>query len=125
MREAGILAGAYFGGAVILWLLAGQSLFHLPSYLRNGWDAINGYDDAVGTDAPSLNYKYWWALASVLAVAMAVFWRDRDLPGLRRSAIGLLWFWFAYTAFRHALSDCPLSTHSISSPPWLCSPEQF
>jgi hypothetical protein len=101
-RVAAITLGPFVAGFLILWLAAGQSLGDIPSYLRNGWDLINGYSDGEGLTDPSLNWEYGWAAVSAVALLAAVFWQDRDLAWTRRAGIGLLWLWLLYTEFRHA-----------------------
>lgn len=102
LREFGILVGGFVAALLVLWLLAGQSLFDLPAYVRNGVDAITGYDDAEAAVVPSLNYQYWWALGLTVVALATVFWQDRELPWLRRAGIAVLWLWFGYAEFRHA-----------------------
>jgi hypothetical protein len=101
-RVAAITLGSFVAGFLILWLAASQSLGDIPSYLRNGWDLINGYSDGEGLADPSLNWEYGWAAVSAVALLAAVFWQDRDLAWTRRAGIGLLWLWLLYTEFRHA-----------------------
>jgi hypothetical protein len=93
--------GWYLGALVLLWLLAGQSLFDLPAYVRNGWEIINGYDSQALVD-PTQHWQYKWVvITAVVAVAFAL-WRDRRLPRLDRAAIVLLWLVFLWVSFRHA-----------------------
>ena len=101
-RAAGLVIGSYMGGFLVLWLLAGQNLGDLPSYLRNGWDLISGYSDGESLSDPALNWQYTWAALTMVAVLVGVLWQDRGLPWPRRAGIGVLWLWFIYTEFRHA-----------------------
>lgn len=100
-RATGTILGSYVGALVLLWLFAGQSLFDLPAYLRNGWDTINGYDSEALVD-PTQHWQYKWVvITAVVALGFAV-WQDRRLPRLRQAAIAALWLLFLWVSFRHA-----------------------
>ncbi|HWF73030.1 MAG TPA: hypothetical protein VG186_06785 [Solirubrobacteraceae bacterium] len=101
LRGAGIVLGSYVGALVLLWLLAGQSLFDLPSYLRNAYDIISGYDDAQAVSSSSIHYLYKWVAVTAVVLLGAAIWRDRAQPRLQRAAIFVLWVMFMYVAFRH------------------------
>ena len=87
LRGAGILLGSYLAGIIALWLFFGQSLFDLPAYVRNAYETITGYDDAEALSAPKLDWQYTWAAVSSVIVLAAAFWRDRELPLIRRGAV--------------------------------------
>jgi hypothetical protein len=101
-RGAAILLGSFLAGVIVLWLLAGQSIFDLPAYVRNSFETITGYDDAEALSAPNLDWQYVLAAVSSIIVLSVGFWRDRELPPARRCAAGLLWLLFASVTFRHA-----------------------
>jgi len=101
LRGAGIFLGSYVVALLVLWLLAGQSLFDLPAYIRNAYDIIGGYDDAQSLPNGAFHYLYKWVLiSSLIALAFAV-WRDWGLALLNRVAIIVLWLLYIYVAFRH------------------------
>jgi hypothetical protein len=101
LRAAGTILGAYLAAVIVLWLLAGQSLFDLPAYVRNGWDIIIGYDSQALID-PTQRWQYKWVvITAVLALGVAG-WREWRLPRLRRAAILVLWLLFLWVSFRHA-----------------------
>jgi hypothetical protein len=101
IRAAGTVLGAYLGALILLWLLAGQSVFDLPDYARNGWAIITGYDSQALVD-PTQHWQYKWvAISGVIALGVAL-WRDWGLPWIRKAAILLLWLLFLSVSFRHA-----------------------
>ncbi len=102
MRQVGILLGSFLAGVIVMWLLARQSLFDLPAYLRNSYETISGYADAESLSAPDLEWQYIWAAVSAVVVLAVASSQDRKLPRLRCSAIALLWLSFVAIEFRHA-----------------------
>ncbi len=101
IRAGGTVLCAYLGALILLWLLAGQSLFDLPDYARNGWAVITGYDSQALVD-PTQHWQYKWvAISGVVALGVAL-WRDWGLPWLRKATILLLWLLFLWVSFRHA-----------------------
>jgi hypothetical protein len=101
IRAGGTVLGAYLGALILLWLLAGQSLFDLPDFARNGWAIITGYDSQALVD-PTQHWQYKWVAISAVVLLGVALWRDWALPWLRRAAILLLWLLFLWVAFRHA-----------------------
>ena len=112
IRAGGIWIGAFASALIVLWLLAGQSLFDLPAYFRNGLDTVNGYGDAQSQTAPGLNWLYGWALVSTVVVFLFVFLRDRGLPAISRIVIALLWLLFVWVTFRHAFTRLSAAGHT-------------
>ena len=98
---AATILGSYVGALIVLWLVAGQSLFDLPAYLRNGWDIITGYDSET-LILPSEAWQYKWVgITAVVAVAVAL-WRERRLHWADRVGVLVLWLLFLWISFRHA-----------------------
>ena len=86
------LAIAAAGGLVALtslWLALGQPLAALGDYLRNGWEVVRGYVDAMGLnrDGPGTQWQLLLLVASGAALAVAAW---TALPTLeRRRRLGL------------------------------------
>jgi hypothetical protein len=102
VRAAGTLLGSFSAGLVLLWLLAGQSLFDLPAYVRNSTDIITGYNNAVALSDPAIDWQYPWAAVCIVVVLGIAFWRDRRLPRMQLAGVVVLWLLFTWIEFRHA-----------------------
>lgn len=79
-------AASLLGTLVMLWLLLGQPLGALPDYLRNSYDVIDGYVEAMGI-APEAaeEWQLLLVLGSALALAIAA-WRALTTERPRRGA---------------------------------------
>ena len=63
--SARALLGGYVGGFILIWLLARQSLGHVPDYLINAWRIGRGYEESMSVPAP---YAALWKALMVLAL---------------------------------------------------------
>ncbi len=80
-------AGASMMGAlVVLWLLVGEPLGALPDYLRNSWEVVGGYVEAMGhTAGPEIQWQLLVVVGSAIALAMGA-WRAFATERPRRGA---------------------------------------
>ena len=70
-RGPAIVAGIAGATGVILWILLGQRLGDLPSFLVNALEVVRGYSEAMGVDrTPSLH----WYLPAYLVGVASVAW---------------------------------------------------
>jgi hypothetical protein len=85
---------------LVLWLLAGQSLWNLPDFAANGFQVISGYSGAMGADLGTMRWELPLAgLAAALLVAGAVVATRGEATG-RRIALPTLLALFAFLAFK-------------------------
>jgi hypothetical protein len=68
------------------WLLAGQDLRDLPTWLSRSVNVVGGYSEAMGTD-PRSRTPYAWAVVAVVLIGVAL-WRDSGELS-RRTRLGL------------------------------------
>jgi hypothetical protein len=88
-RELAVGATSLFVTLVALWLALGQPLGALPDYLRNGYEVVSGYVDAMGINAIGASGQWQVILLVVSGIVMAVgAWRAMwDRPLRRRMAL--------------------------------------
>jgi len=97
------LAGAG-GGLILLWMLAGETLWDLVPYLRNSIDFVLGNVDAVATSTPGLGDEYVYASVAIVALLVAVLLDGRGLKLAPRLGIAALWLVMIYVSFRHGFT---------------------
>jgi hypothetical protein len=79
-------AASFLGTLVALWLLVGEPLGALPDYLRNSYEVIGGYVEAMGL-SPGAEYQWQTLLVLGSAIVLAVgAWRALDTERPRRGA---------------------------------------
>lgn len=83
--EAVASAAATFLGA---WLLVGQDLADLPTWLARSVEVVGGYSEAMGRDPQKPWLSYGLAAGAVVATAVALWAGSREAP--RRARLGLL-----------------------------------
>jgi hypothetical protein len=74
-----------------LWLILGQPLGALPDYLRNGYDVVTGYVEAMGHNeiGESGQWEVWALLGSAVALAAGAWWAlPTDRPRRRVALAG-------------------------------------
>jgi hypothetical protein len=78
-------AASATGTLVALWLLLGEPLGALPDYLRNSYDVIGGYVEAMGhnTVGPGIQWQLLVVVGSAIALAIGA-WRALDTERPRR-----------------------------------------
>jgi hypothetical protein len=94
------LAGAYLAFFLCFWLLAGQSILHIPAYVRGILELAGGYNDAMSLEEP---FHIFLRGASVfLAMVLGLGW---SLWTHRRNYttcfILILFVGFAYVQWKH------------------------
>jgi hypothetical protein len=85
-RDLTRAAASVLGTLLVLWLLLGEPLAALPDYLRNGYDVIDGYVEAMGI-APEAGGQ--WQLLLILGSALVLTagaWRALATERTRRGA---------------------------------------
>ena len=84
-RSSAITLAVSFVSALLLsWILAGQALANLPSFLLASFDVSLGYKDAMGLPAENEWVVVIGLIAALLAFAQCglIFWQERRLPTL-------------------------------------------
>lgn len=95
-------AAAFLAALLLGWLVAGQDLGALPSYLRYGAEVTLGYGPAMSVEDPGLAWQYTAALV-VFGLGVWGALRMTDLgPARERWGIVLLWTAFAFFLFKEA-----------------------
>ena len=86
-RNLAVAGASLLGTLLTLWLLVGEPLGALPDYLRNGYEVIGGYVEAMGHNeiGPSGEWQVWLVLGSALALGVGA-WRALSINRLRRRA---------------------------------------
>ncbi len=86
-RNLATAAGSLLGTTVILWLIVGEPLGALPDYLRNGYDVVVGYVEAMGYNevGPAGDWQVWLVLGSAVALGAGA-WKALSSDRLRRRA---------------------------------------
>ncbi len=84
-RNLAAAAGSLLGTAVILWLIVGEPLGALPDYLRNGYQVVVGYVEAMGDNevGASGDWQVWLVLGSAVALGAGA-WKALSTDRLRR-----------------------------------------
>ena len=99
-RSVGVLAGTYAGVYLMLWVCLGQSLFHVPAYLKNSWDLSQGYQWAMGFPAPALQLGLGlFVLFVLVAYGFTHWWLNPSKP--RGTANLLMLGAFVYLNWKH------------------------
>jgi hypothetical protein len=78
-RDWGVFVGTFVGGALVLWLIAGQSLGSIWDYAENGLQIISGYNEAMSVEMFLTTWDGIVLVLSAVGVVVAtVFapWRD-------------------------------------------------
>jgi hypothetical protein len=86
-RDLTRAAASLLGTLVALWLFVGEPLGALPDYLRNGYDVIGGYVEAMGIapTGPEGQWQLLLVLGSALVLAIGA-WRALATERPRRGA---------------------------------------
>jgi hypothetical protein len=83
LRDA---AASMVGSLVVLWLLVGEPLGALPDYLRNSWEVVGGYVEAMGhTAGPEVQWQLLVVVGSAIALTLGA-WRAFATERPRRGA---------------------------------------
>jgi hypothetical protein len=67
------LAGFFFGGWVVLWILCRQNPLNIPAYLHGSWEVSQGWQDAMGTPTPPETLWKGVVVAILLAAYLLVY----------------------------------------------------
>jgi hypothetical protein len=85
-RDLTRAAASLLGTLVVLWLLVGEPLGALPDYLRNSYDIVVGYVEAMGL-RPGAESQWQLLLVVGSAIVLAVgAWRALETERRRRGA---------------------------------------
>jgi hypothetical protein len=108
LRNCAYAAGSFLGTFMVLWLIMGQRLGDIPSWLGGSWEISNGYQEALEIEQSGTQLGY--PLAGILGVGALVAagrlaLRHRDLPtaGLFGLVLVTLEFGFKHGFIRHDL----------------------
>lgn len=94
-RGLAVVSG-FSAAFVAVWLLAGQQLPNLPTYLRYGWEISAGYTHAMSSSDASK--AIWWtggAITALGALAVGTALRraaDRTFTWPAAAYLGVVWF---------------------------------
>jgi hypothetical protein len=111
-----LTAGAGFVVALVAcWLLAGQALGALPSYIKYGLEVSSGYGGAMEAEQAGLGWQYA-AVLGVLALGLwATVTTTREWPKRWRWGLSLIWllFWFSWFQEGFVRHDAPHAAWSF------------
>lgn len=89
-RNVPIFGTVFLVSLLALWLIAGQSIDHLPDFASNSLQVLSGYSEAMPVNVSDVDWQRPWALASVvLLIGAAVLAGLREPRSRRLSLIGL------------------------------------
>jgi hypothetical protein len=91
------LAGAYVVALLLSWVLAGQSVRHLPAYLEGILSLSSGYNAAMGLDETAGVFARGLLALGLLGAGIAWgAWRRRAQPAVLGAALLLAGFTFVF-----------------------------
>ncbi len=94
-RDALVLAAAYAAALLLFWVLAGQSLRHLPGFLHGIVSLSSGYNAAMSLDEPDGVLARGLLVLALLAGGIAWgAWRRKGEPAIAGGALLLAGFTF-------------------------------
>jgi hypothetical protein len=101
-RNLPLALGSGLLSLVVLWLLAGQPLGAIADYLRNGYETVSGYVEAMGYDEGGTPSE--WQLLAILVSAVtlsALSWASfPELSDRRRGGLALVVLTIHYFVLR-------------------------
>jgi hypothetical protein len=102
-RDSYWMAGSFFGGVLVLWLLCGQNPLLLPAYLLNSLEVSRGYGETMGVPTPDSAFLY--ALSGVAGLALYGALALAGTTAPRRTATARLLVFAAatYLSWKHGL----------------------
>ena len=89
-RAEAVLLGAAAATTVVLWLVTGNALADLPTWLGRSWQIVSGYTNAVAVGAPTHSREALFAALLVAGGAVLVGLHARRLPRTRAAALVLV-----------------------------------
>lgn len=96
--------GAWALGVLIalplFWLLAGQSLGHLPDYMHNAARIVSGYSQSMGYDDPAQRWTLWLAIAFAGLGLAAIHSQLAPELSRKRGAVSILWLAWCMLYFK-------------------------
>jgi SGNH hydrolase-like domain, acetyltransferase AlgX len=86
-RNLAVAAGSLLGTLLALWLIVGEPLGSLPDYLRNGYQVIVGYVEAMGDNevGSTGDWQIFLVLGSAVALGVGA-WNALSTARLRQRA---------------------------------------
>ncbi len=103
-RSLAIAAGAYVAAVVALWLVAGQHLGDLPTWLRHAAEIAGGYPAAQAAEEPGRGGEYALAALSAALVLAVGIRGARDHPRGVRAVVVLMLAALLYLGFRQGFT---------------------
>jgi hypothetical protein len=89
-RNVSLFSAVFLVSLAALWLIAGQSIDHLPDFASNSLQVLSGYSEAMPVNVSDAGWQRPWALASVvLLIGAAVLAGLREPRSRRLSLFGL------------------------------------
>jgi hypothetical protein len=102
-RDAYRLAGWFFGGILLFWLLCGQNPLGLPVYLLNSLEISRGYGETMGVPTPDSAFIYALSGVTGLILYGVLALTGSAKPRHTTVARGLVFFAATYLAWKHGL----------------------
>ena len=110
-----------------LWLLTGQALSDIPTFIGHSVEIISGYSQAMGTDREPP--RYHWIYVAFAIVAATLVWyalrATREVPRARRlqllTVLAILLFAMWKTAFARGFPAYMFATAGLAAIPFLWS----
>jgi hypothetical protein len=91
------LAGAYVVAFLLFWMLAGQSVRHIPAYLEGILSLSSGYNAAMGLEEPVGVFQRGLLALGLLGAGIGWgAWRRRPQPAILGGALLLAGFTFVF-----------------------------
>lgn len=90
VRQVVLVVDGFVVAAVLGWVLTGNSIPNLVSWLEGSVQVTSGYSSGMGLDVPALAGDYWRAPLVAAVVLGATAWEMRRLAGARRWGLGLV-----------------------------------
>lgn len=101
-RNVPIFGAVFLVSLIALWLIAGQSIAHLPDFASNSLQVLSGYSEAMPVNVSDVGWQRPWALAGIaLLLGAAVLAGLREPRSRRLSLVGLVAL-FGFLVFKQS-----------------------
>lgn len=101
-RNVPVFGAVFLVSLIVLWLVAGQDIGHLPDFVSNSLQVLSGYSEAMPTNVSDVEWQRPWALASILLLIGAAVLAGRREPRSRRFSLVGLAALFGFLVFKQS-----------------------